>query len=136
MSEQLATPTRADRPTLSVKNKVGLALAALLGLADLPGAFTMGEPAAGEEGPPVVVLVAGVVLGLVTLVAAAYTWRTGNRVGSRVVAGSRILSLIGALPAFFVGGVPGFLVAVVAVGAVLTVVAVGLVLSRPAAARD
>jgi hypothetical protein len=131
MSEPLVGPTRTH-PGLTVKNKVGLVLAALLGLSDLPGAFTLGEPVPGEEGPPQVVLIAGVVLGLVTLVAAAYTWRTGNRIGSRVVAGSRILSLITALPAFFVDGVPGFLVALVAVAAVLTIVAVGLVLSRPA----
>ncbi len=60
-----------------------------------------------------------------------HTWRTGNRVSARIVAGSRILSLLSALPAFFVEGVPALLVASVAVFAVLTVVAVGLVLSRP-----
>ncbi len=131
MTEHLDTPTLTGRRGLSGRNKVGLGLAAVLGLLDISGIFGMSEPPPGAEGPPPVVLIGGAILGLITIAAVIYTWRTGNRIGARVVAGTRILSLLAALPAFFVEGVPGFLVAQVAVFAVLTVVAVGLVLSRP-----
>jgi len=122
----------ATRAALSTRNKAGLVLAALLGVADMVGVVATPEPSAGEQGPPAAVLIAAAVLGIVTIVAAVWTWRTGNRVGSRVVAATRILSAVGALPAFFVEDVPAGLVAVAAAGVVLTVVAVWLVLSPPA----
>jgi hypothetical protein len=116
---------------LSVKNKIGLGLALLFGVLDLSGPFgPTGSP--DEPGPPMAVLVAGAVLGLITIVAAIWTWRTASRTGARIVAGSRILSILGALPAFFVSGVPAIVVAMVAVSVVLTVVTVVLVLSKPA----
>jgi hypothetical protein len=127
-TELTATATRA---ALSTKNKVGLVLAALLGLADIAGVFATPEPAAGEQGPPAAVLVAAGVLGLVTIAAVVWTWRTGNRVGSRVIAAARILSAVTALPAFFVEDVPAGLVAAAAAGVVVTVVTVWLVLSPP-----
>ncbi|TQS41051.1 hypothetical protein [Cryptosporangium phraense] len=119
--------TRRSAP-VTTKNKIGLALAALLGVADLVGLAIPTD--SGEAGPPLVVLIIGAVLGVLTLAAAVYTWRTGNRIGARVVAGTRILSTLGALPAFFVPGVPAGLVAGVAVQVVLTVTAIVLVLSR------
>lgn len=120
----------AGAPALNVKNKIGLVLAGLLGTFDVLSLLTPG-PAPGEEGPPVEVLVATTVLGVITLIAVVWTWRTGSRVAARIVAGTRILSAITALPAFFVEGVPPAFVALAAVGVLLTVVAVGLVLSRP-----
>lgn len=124
--------TQAVGPTLSRKNKVGLGLAAALGLLDMTN--VAGIPASDSDtpGPPTGVLVADVVLGLITVVAVVYTWRTANRTGSRVVAGSRILSAITALPALFVTGVPAWVVPVVSVLIVVTVVVIALVLSRPA----
>jgi hypothetical protein len=129
MTNDLTTPA-PTRQAPSVKNKIGLVLAALLGLADVLGLVLTPKPAPGEQGPPFVVLAAGMILGVITLVAVVYTWRTGNRVGARVVAGTRILSAITSLPAFFVGGVGAPLLATAAGGIVLTVVAVGLILSR------
>ncbi|MGW3667798.1 hypothetical protein [Streptomyces sp. NPDC005141] len=123
--------TQAVRPTLSRKNKVGLGLAAALGLLDMTNAFDFLVPDSDEPGPPAGVLVADAVLGLITVVAVVYTWRTANRTGSRIVAGSRILSAITALPALFVTGVPAWVVAFVAVFIVITVVMIALVLSRP-----
>lgn len=117
---------------LSRKNKVGLALAAALGLLDMTNVVGFLAPDVGEPGPPEGVLVADAVLGLITVVAAVHAWRTANRTGSRVVAGTRILSAITALPALFVTGVPAWVVIVVAVFIVTTVVVVALVLSRPA----
>jgi hypothetical protein len=127
------TATRTT-PALSTKNKAGLVLAGLLAVADVVGVFTIDQGSVpGEAGPPTGVLVFGAILGVVTLAAAGYAWRTGNRVGSRVVAGARILSALGALPAFFVEDVPAGLVAGAGVGVVVTIVAVWLVLSPPKA---
>ncbi|MGA5363997.1 hypothetical protein [Streptomyces purpurascens] len=123
--------TEAADTALSRKNKVGLALAGVLGLIDMASLLTA-WPDSDAPGPPVGVLVAGTVLGVITVVAVVHTWFTANRTGSRVVAGSRILSAITALPAFFVTGVPAWAVAVVALLVVVTVVVIALVLSRPA----
>ena len=128
MTTQLTAP--ATRAGLSGKNKTGLVIAAVLGLADL-ASLAGPQPAPGEEGPPMGVLIAASVLGLITLVGVAYTWRTGNRMGSRVVAGTRILSAVTAVPAFFVEDVPPGLVALAAVGVAVTVLCVWLVLSPP-----
>ncbi|HEY6422661.1 MAG TPA: hypothetical protein VIY28_05295 [Pseudonocardiaceae bacterium] len=129
MSSDLTRST-STAPGLSLKNKIGLGLAGLLGLVDTTS-LLIGQPGPGEVGPPFAVLVAYSVLGLITLVAVVYMWRSRSRVGGRIVAGSRILSMIIALPAFFVDGVRSGVVVLVAVGVVVTVVTVGLVLSRP-----
>jgi hypothetical protein len=126
------TAPHTRRYPLNRKNKVGLVLAGLLALGDLVGPFTVPTPKPGEQGPPMVVLWASAVMGLITVIACIYVWRTGDRVGSRVIAGARILSAATSLPAFFVGDVPAGLVVVAAAGIVLTIIVVGLVLARPA----
>lgn len=123
--------TTSTTAALSRANRIGLVLAGLLGLFDLVSLLTTPAPGPGEEGPPVEVLVACTVLGAITLVGVVWAWRTGSRVAARVVAGSRILSAITSLPAFFVEGVPPAFVGLAAAGVLLTVVAVGLLLSRP-----
>jgi hypothetical protein len=129
MTTLTSTGSRTSR--LSVKNKIGLVLAGLLGVTDM--ASLLGpQPGPGEEGPPMAVLIAGSILGLLTVVAVIYVFRTASRTGSRIVAGTRILSMITALPAFFVEGVPAGLVALAAVGVVVTLLTVWLVLSKPA----
>jgi hypothetical protein len=60
-------------------------------------------------------------------------WGSGSRIAARIIAGSRILSVLAASPAFFASGVPAALVVLVAVMVVLTAVALALVLSRPKA---
>ncbi|MEU6009634.1 hypothetical protein [Streptomyces sp. NPDC047453] len=117
---------------LTRKNKVGLVLAGLLGLLDMTNFFTLPEPGSDTQGPPMAVAIADGVLGVITVLAVVYTWRTLNRTGSRVVAASRILSVVSALPAFFVSGVPAAVVALVAVFTILSVVVIALVLTRPA----
>lgn len=130
------TGSTGTATALSLPNKIGLGLAAVLGLLDfvsgLLGAFAGAGPAPGEVGPPFAVLVAASVLGLVTVVAVVYTWRSRSQVGARIVAGSRILAALTALPAFFVADVPPALVAIAATFIVLTIVTVGLVLARRA----
>jgi hypothetical protein len=118
---------------LSRRNKVGLVLAGVLGLIDLTNLFTIPAESTDTPGPPVGVLVAGCVLGVITIVAVVHAWRTADRTGSRVAAGSRILSAVTALPALFVTGVPAWTVVVVAVYVVVTVVVIALILSLPAA---
>jgi hypothetical protein len=131
MSSDLTRST-STAPDMSLKNKIGLSLAGLLGLGDTLTLFPGGlQPGPGEAEPPFAVLVAGSVLGLITLVAVVYTWRSRSRVSGRIVTGSRILSMIIGLPAFFVAGVPSIFVVLTAVSVVVTVIAVGLVLSRP-----
>jgi hypothetical protein len=118
--------------TLGKKNKIGLVLCGLLGLADIASlAAIPGSTDSDEPGPPVPVLLAGAALGVVTLVGVVYTWRTGNRIGARVVSGARILSALGAMPAFFVEDVSAGLVLTAGLLVVVTLVAVGLTLARP-----
>jgi hypothetical protein len=114
--------------TLSTRAKIGFWLAVLLAVADLAGSLAP-VPADGE-GPPLVVIVFGAVMGLVTLGAAVFVARTGSRAGLRIMAVARILSAITALPAFFVPDVPALFVAWGAATAVLTIVAVVLLMNR------
>ncbi|WTW98408.1 hypothetical protein OG216_35990 [Streptomycetaceae bacterium NBC_01309] len=117
---------------LSGKNKVGLVLAGILGVLDVVGVFGPPGGEADDPGPPLGVLIATGVLGVITLVAVVYAWRTANRTGSRIAAASRILSAITSLPAFFIGGMPAVVVFLVAVFVIVTAVATALILSRPA----
>ncbi|HEY6422660.1 MAG TPA: hypothetical protein VIY28_05290 [Pseudonocardiaceae bacterium] len=130
MSSDLTRST-STAPGLSLKNKIGLGLAGLLGLGDTLSVFIVPWPGPGEADPPFAAFVADSVLGLITLVAVVYAWRSRSRVGGRIVAGSRILWTIIALPAFFIEGNPSTFIVLVAVLVVVTVVTVGLVLSRP-----
>ena len=111
---------------LTTRNKIGLVLAGLLALGDV-GSLAFPTPD-GEEGPPIVVLILGFVVGLATLAAIVPAWRTGSRPALRVVAGTRILSAVLGLPAFFVD-VPAAIQVASAVAFALTVVCVVLVLT-------
>jgi hypothetical protein len=111
---------------LTTRNKIGLVLAALLALGDV-ASIAIPTPA-GEEGPPLVVLVISLLVGLVTLAAIVPAWRTGSRTALRVVAGTRIVSAILGLPAFFVDVPAGIKIGTAAAFA-LTVVCVVLVLA-------
>jgi hypothetical protein len=115
---------------LSTKNKVGLAIAGLLGIAD---SFSFLQPTPeGEVGPPFGILVLGSICGVITVVAVVVAWVKANRGAIRVAAGARIVSMLTALPAFFVDVPAGIKILVTAV-VVLTVVSVVLMLSP---ARD
>ncbi len=132
MSSTTLTPARRLTTT---KQKVGLAIAGLYSLANIPS--FLGAPDPGEEGPPMAILVVGSVLGVIGLVAAVMAWR-GNRVALRVAAGAMIVNTLTGLPAFFVD-VPMFVKALVAFSVLLTVLAVVLMFSgdrRPAPVSD
>ena len=121
---------------IPTRTRVGLVLAALLGIADLIAMFFPTPD--GEVGPPFPILLLSGVLGVVTLVAVVMAWRTGRRGALRVTAGARVLSAITTLPAFFVDIPPGLML-FAAVSVVLTVICVVLVLAparRTAAVTD
>ena len=110
----------------TTKQKVGLGIAAVYALTNIPGVLA-GGPDPGEEGPPLAILAVGSILGVVGLVAAILAWR-GNRVAMRVTAGAMIVITLTGLPAFFVD-VPMIIKALVAVSVLLTVLAVVLIFS-------
>ncbi len=111
---------------LSTKNKVGLAIAGFLGVVDSLSVLTPTPD--GEVGPPFGILVLGSILGVITLIAVVVGWTKANRAAIRVAAGARIVSVLTALPAFFVD-VPWFIKVGVTVAVILTVVSVVLMLS-------
>ena len=118
--------------TLSVRARVGFWLAVVLGVVDVAGAFVPAPP--GADAPPLVVMLLSAVLGVITLAAAVVVARSGSRPWLRVMAGSRILSGLTALPAFFLA-VPAPFVVWGAATVVLTIVAVVLLTHRPRADR-
>jgi hypothetical protein len=117
-------------PELTRKNKVGLVLCGLLGLGDIIGLVAIGSPNNGDNGPPKGILISSAILGVITVAAVIRTWRARSRPAARIVAGSRILSALTSVPAFFVGKVPAGLVIVAGAGIAITLVAVWLVLGR------
>jgi len=112
--------------TISGRQKAGLVIAGLLSLANAPSVFIPTPD--GEEGPPFVVMVLGTILGVVGLVAVVIAWRKANQAAFRVAAGCLVITLITALPAFFVD-VPAGIKILVAGSVALTVLAVVLMFS-------
>jgi hypothetical protein len=101
----------------------GIVLLGILSVIDLTAPlYTDGQH------PPMIIAVIGSVLGLVSIVLAVLAWRgrTAAAVGLCVV---RVLSALTALPAFWVTGVPGPVVAVAGTFVVLTIVGVVLTLA-------
>jgi len=118
---------------ISFPQKIGVALAALLSLTSVPGAWA--PTPEGETGPPYVVLVLGSILGIVGLGAAVLAWR-GSRGAIRVLAGAIIIGALTGLPAFFVD-VPVWLKLLVGISVLVSVAAVVLMFTpnqRPAPA--
>ncbi len=130
------TTITASRSAVSTKQKVGLGIAAVYSLTNIPS-FLAGSPDPGEVGPPLAILVVGSILGVIGLVAAIMAWR-GSAVATRVAAGAIIVITLTGLPAFFVD-VPMAIKALVGFSVVLTVVAVVLMFSpdrRPTSVVD
>ncbi len=119
----------------STRQKVGLVLACLINLINIPSAFSPTPD--GETGPPYGILILGSVLGVIGLVAAVIAWR-GNRTALRVAAGALVLNALTSLPAFFVD-VPAFIKLAVAGSVIVTVVTLILMFSttrRPVPVLD
>jgi hypothetical protein len=129
MTAQLGT-TAPARAALSARNKTGLILAILLGLAELANVHG-GSNNGPSQGRPVALAMAGYVLGPVIVIAAIYMWVSRNRLGGRIVAGTLFLSTIPDLGALFIAAVPAPVKVVLAALAVIAIVTIVLVLSPP-----
>ena len=113
----------------SPRNRIGLALAFLLGLIGVPMVLR-GAPAPGVVGPPAVVLVTESLCGVVTVVV-TIGWRRASSRAIRLAAGAQIVSVLTALPAFFLDR-PALnkLLLAILLGATLTAVVLMLTPSR------
>jgi hypothetical protein len=117
--------------TLSKANKIGLALAFVMGVLDIVVIPTTPKD---QPGPPMPVMILDTILGVITVVAVVIAWRSHSHGAIRITAGARILSMLTALPAFFVDGVPNPVRLLVAAFVVVTVLTVALLLSPSKAA--
>lgn len=115
----------------------GYVVLGLLGLSDALG-FLL---ASGDDAPPVLVNVAGTILGLITLWGLFSIVRARRQGGGSprqavlAVAITRTLSALLGIPAFF-ADIPGGIKAVIAVSIVLTIAGLGLVRPEIDAARS
>jgi len=114
------------RSILSTRNKVGLAIAGLIFLANAPAVLTPAPD--GEVGPPMVVLLADTVCGVIGLGAVIIAWRSGNRTALRIAAACLVVALVTAPPALFVE-VPAAMQILVAVYTIVTLAALVLMFS-------
>jgi len=134
MTSTTLPPARAAYTT---KQKVGIVIAGLYGLTNIPSVFFPSESSGtGEAGPPFAILVISSALGLIAVVAAVLAWR-GSSVALRIAAGGIVIATLTGLPAFFVDVSTG-VKALVGVSVLITVVAVALMFSgrRPATVVD
>jgi len=114
------------RPALHSRNKIGLVVAGLICLVNVPSVL-MPTPD-GAVGPPFIVMLADTVVGVVGLVAVVIAWRRRSRAALRLVAACLVVSLVTALPALFVD-VPAMIKILVAVFTVVTLVSLVLMFS-------
>ena len=119
------------RSTRNRNLTVGLALAAILAAVDIVGLAGFGT----EDAPPAWVMIAGAVLGVITLFGVRIAWRDGKN-GLSIVIASRIISALLGVPAFFIDDVPSWVPMAVGISIALTAVAVGLILAARQAAGD
>lgn len=84
---------------LTTKFKAGLVLAILLGLSDVSIVFAAGS----DDGPPAVIVVISVVIGLITILAAVAYWRKPTWALLLTVFVTRVISALGDIPGFFQG---------------------------------
>jgi tryptophan-rich sensory protein len=124
----LTTSAQAATPW-TTKNKVGLGLAVLYAVVNIPTVFIPVDNADGD-GPPFAISLICTILAVVATVAGVIAWRQGSRPAARLTAASLIVITLTALPAFFLD-VPAGIKVVAAVGVVLMVVIVALMFSGP-----
>ncbi|OHV35265.1 MULTISPECIES: hypothetical protein [Pseudofrankia] len=115
-------------PGLRRRARAGLAVAAVLGVADL---LVLGLPGSAVDGdkPPASVLVFGALMGVVTLGCLVVAPARRSLVAVWVVAASRVLSGLGAVPALFTAGVQPGLMALAAAWVVLNLLTVCLLVA-------
>lgn len=121
------TTTDLTATTWTTKNKVGLGLAVLYAVLNIPTVFI---PVEDGDGPPFAIGLICTVLAVVATVAGIVAWRRGSRPAARLTAASLIVITLTALPAFFVD-VPAAVKVVAAVGVLVMVAIVALMFSGP-----
>jgi hypothetical protein len=102
----------------------GLVLAGLFALGDITTPLT-----SDGEHPPMAIGIADAILGLICAVAIVLAWR-GSRGAVTAIVVTRLLSVVSALPAFFVDGIPTAARFAVGLGVVVQLVAVAMVATR------
>jgi hypothetical protein len=114
---------------MSALYRSGVVLLGVLSVIGLTTAlFTDGQH------PPVIIAIIGAVLDLISIALAVLAWR-GRGAAAIGLCVVRVLSALTAVPAFYVGGVPGPIMAVAGTFIVFTIVGVVLTLAgsrRPA----
>jgi hypothetical protein len=125
----MTTLSATDRtaPTTTTQVRVGLAISAFLGLANIP--FLFAPTPSGSDGPPTSVLVLSGLLGMVSVVCAVVAWRSGNRLAIRINAAALLVNALASVPAFFVD-VDAWVKVTAALSTLLTVAALVLTLRR------
>jgi hypothetical protein len=112
-------------PALSRRNRAGVGLATTLGVVELAGP-ALSIPTFAKSGPVAATLAFGALLGAITLVGVVVLLTTRSRTAFRVVAASRLFSVITAIPAFFRDIVPPGLVLLSALWVLANLLAVEL----------
>jgi hypothetical protein len=123
----MTTTTTAPHPVATSAFRAGLAISALVGVANI--LFTLVPTPAGEDGPPVAVVVVSAGLGLLSIVCAVAAWRSANRLAVRLNAAALIIEALLTMPGFFVD-IDAWIKIVGALAIILTVVALVLTLRR------
>lgn len=113
---------------ISDRRRTGLILSAVVAFSNIPLAFVPTSKD-GSGGPPLGVVVFGVVCAVIILGLLRWAHVSGKAVALRISAGLMVLVALSAVPAFFVDDVPGW--AQLAAGGyiVATVIALALLFS-------
>jgi|GEM_PF-1449635 hypothetical protein len=108
---------------MSALYRSGVVLLGILSVIELTGPLTT-----DGQHPPMIIALIGAVLGLISVVLAVLAWR-GRTAAAVGLCALRVLSALTALPAFWVTGVPGPVVAVAGTSIMLTIIGVVLTLA-------
>ena len=122
-----AAKKRRSHPSLSRKNRIGLVLTFLMGLANIPSVLASND-GGGYDSPPMAVMGLDTLCGVVAVVACVIAWRKGSRDVMRLASGANILMGLTAFPAFFVD-IPPAIKVLAAASVVITFISVVLTLS-------
>lgn len=106
-------------------NKLGLAVLAACGLVNM---IPFPLPENGEPGPPIEILIAAGILGLIAIIAVVHAWRTASRRSAWIAIAVSVINVLLALPAFFVEGVPSGIQTLVAVFTAASLLGIALTL--------
>jgi lysylphosphatidylglycerol synthetase-like protein (DUF2156 family) len=126
---------------ISGRQKAGFILGGIVGFVNIPGAFVpSGQTATGAPtGPPMEILMFGVVGGVLIMGLLAVAWRKRSRALTRAAAVLMILVALTAVPAFFTPEVLAWIKLFAGCYVLATLVSLVLLFSpsrRPAAVLD